>query len=115
MKCFIRGDMLIVRGVFRTRFRASPSDLSEVKVMTEHDYYGPFAWLRRRLFGNKVRLRFVMLRTGDNEISLDVRRDSGTSDAISWLKDAGWDIDSAIQEAMKTPLVRATVRKMQSY
>jgi hypothetical protein len=115
VKCFVRGDVLIVRGVFRTRFRASSSDLTEAKVMTEHDYYGPFAWLRGRLFGNKVRLRFVMLRTGDNEISLDVKRDSGTSDAIRWLKDADWDIDSAVQEAMRTPLVRATARKMHSY
>jgi hypothetical protein len=115
MKCFIRDDMLIVRGLFRIRFHASPSDLIQVKVMTEHDYYGPFTWLCKWLFGNKIRLRFIMLQTDDNEISLDVRRDRGTSDVISWLRDAGWDIDSAVQEAMKTPLVRVTVPRMQSY
>jgi hypothetical protein len=56
-----------------------------------------------------------MLGTDDNEITLDVRRDTGTSDAIGWLKDAGWNIDAGIQEAVKTPLIRVAVQKMRSY
>jgi hypothetical protein len=107
--------MLIVRGVFRTRFRASLSDIRVVKVMTQHAYYGPLMRLREWLFGNKIRLRFVMLQTDGDEFTIDMDRDAGASGVVNWLRDAGWDIDSAVQEATKTPLVRATVRKMQSY
>ncbi|MGA7711759.1 MAG: hypothetical protein WCA81_07650 [Rhizomicrobium sp.] len=107
--------MLIVRGVFRTRFRASSSDLTEAKVMTEHDYYGPFQWLPRWLFENKIRLRFVMLLTADSEFTVDMKRDTGASSVLGWLKDNGWDIDSAVGEAMKTPLVRARVQRVRSY
>jgi hypothetical protein len=113
MKAFITDNTLIVRGLFRTRFFAASSDITVVKVMTSRDYYPPA--VLRWLFREKVRLRFVMLGTDDNEITLDVRRDTGTSDAIGWLKDAGWNIDAGIQEAVKTPLIRVAVQKMRSY
>ena len=83
--------------------------------MTEHDYYGPVTSLRSRLFGNMIQLRFIMMGTNDGEFTVDMRADSGTSDVINWLKDAGWDIDTAIPEAIKIPLVRTNVPKLRSY
>lgn len=114
MKCVVRDNRLIVRGVFRTRFRASPSDLTEVKVMASKNNYPPpfFPWF----LGRKIaRLRFIMLRTDDSEFTVDMRADTGTSEVIRWLKDAGWDIDAAVQEAMQVPLVRAIVQRARPY
>lgn len=111
MKCSISAETLTVRGAWGTRFSASSSDISEVKVMAQHEYYGPFIGLRAQLFGNKVQLRFIMLRTLHREFTLDVKRDTGATKVVSWLSDIGWNINSAVQEAIKTPLVRTVVQR----
>ena len=114
MKCHVRDDELTVNGRFRTRFNAPSNDIVEVKLITERDYYGPFSSLYRWLFGNQVRLRFIMLATSNSEITVDLRQDTGGAEVIEWLKAAGWDIAGALQEAMKIPLVRQRVVKVSS-
>jgi hypothetical protein len=52
-----------------------------------------------------------MLRTDVGECTIDVKRDKGASMVINWLKDVGWDIEAAIQQAQQTPLVRTAAYK----
>jgi len=115
MKCVVENDRLVVRGLLSVRFKVASSDLREVKVMTELAYYGPLMKLRQRVFGNKIRLRFVMLQTVDSQCTIDMDRDTGASNVVRWLRESGWDMDGAIESAVGTPLVRTAVSRLKSY
>ena len=114
MKITISDETITVDGWLGTKFRAEAQEITDVRLMADRAVPRGF-WNRLKLAlgrtPSQMKLRAVMIWVGDRAITLDVYHDSQFDSAVSWLKEHGWDVESGIASAIKTPLVRVSVGK----
>jgi hypothetical protein len=57
----------------------------------------------------------MMIDAGESQLTLDTFQDDGFGHALAWLKKIGWDVDSAVEQALRTPLIRVPVSAFRRY
>jgi hypothetical protein len=113
MKISVRGDKIIVRSFWKVRFAALAKEVTRVSLMGSYDYRLPSIFVRLR--HKKATLRYLLIEAGQSNVTLDAARDGGFEQALSWLKDEGWNIEPALNDAVIKPYIRVTVAKLRSY
>jgi hypothetical protein len=112
MKIILSGETIKVEGWLRTRFSASAQEITDVRVMAD-EAVPKGAWNRMKLSLGRtppeVKLRAVMVFAGDQAVTLDAYYDDSFESAVDWLSQHGWNVESAILNAIRTPLVRVSV------
>jgi hypothetical protein len=111
VKIAIENDRLVVRKGRRVKFSASADEVTELRFLAEHTYYGPklIVMLVEWLKGYKLFLRAAIVWTADKGITLDSYKDKGLDDALVWFDAMGWDVSEGKKKAFEAPLVRQTV------
>jgi len=114
MKITISDETITVDGWLRKHFRAKAQEITDVRVMADKAVpKGPWHRLKLGLGQTQpeIKLRAVVVLAGDQAITLDVYHDDKFELAVDWLSRHGWDLESAISNAIRTPLVRVSVEK----
>jgi hypothetical protein len=114
MKIAISNETITVYGWLRRPFRAEAQEVTDVRVIADRAVPNDL-WSRLKLsFGgmkSENKLRAIVVVAGDRAVTLDVYHDNQFEAAVRWLSRHGWDLESAISEAIRTPLVRVPVDK----
>lgn len=87
-------------------FSISPDSLKGVALMSGLRYELPT--ILRSLFSQKVELKFVVLELEMGEVTLSAQ-DSGFDEALVWLDQKGWKLESSIMRSLELPYVRVPV------
>ena len=113
MKIGVVNNEIVVKGLWRRGFSAVESTITRINVMSDYK--------RSSLgfFGGRscttVSLRFLVIEAGKESITLDAFQDIGFELAVEWLEENNRDMNSGIDQALKTPLIRVPVSKLRRY
>ncbi|MFN7184178.1 MAG: hypothetical protein ACK4MZ_08355 [Thermomonas haemolytica] len=114
MKISLTDEGILVGNWRGEKFRAKPHEITEVRVMADKAIPESMsARLKHYLGGvaSKNKLRAIIVWAGENAVTLDGYYDDGFERAVEWLDRNGWDMQTAVTTAERTPLVRVTVNR----
>ena len=114
MKITTSDEAIAVDSWLGSKFQAKAPEITGVRLMADRAVPASILGRLRLAFGRvqpEMKLRAVMVWAGDRAITLDAYHDEHFDSAVSWLKQHGWDIESGVLSALKTPLVRVDVGK----
>jgi hypothetical protein len=114
MKITASDETITVDGWLRNKFQARAREITDVRVMADKAVPAGYWDRLKRALGRarpEMTLRAVIVWAGDRAITLDACHDKGFDSAVAWLKRQGWDIESGVANAIKTPFVRVPVNR----
>jgi hypothetical protein len=114
MKIVTSDGSISVESLRESKFRATVSDITEVRVMADKAVPKTLRGRFSHFFGSsapEMKLRAIMIWAGDRSVTLDAYHDEQFDEAVEWFNRHGWDMQQAVASAVLTPLVRVTVNR----
>ncbi len=114
MKISITNESISVGSDREPKFRATVRDITEVRVMADKAVPKTLIGRFKHYVGGatpEIKLRSIMIWAGEKAVTLDAYYDEPFEAAFEWFSRHGWNMQSAVANAVKTPLVRVTVER----
>ncbi|MDP3078491.1 hypothetical protein [Bradyrhizobium sp.] len=108
MKILIGKNALLAKKLWRETVSVEKSEITRLAVMA--DYSGSRTGSFQRWSRKTASLRFLIIDAGETQLTLDAFQDVGFGHALAWLKESDWDVDSAVEQALGTPLFACQFR-----
>jgi hypothetical protein len=115
MKIDVSNNRIFVKRMWREGVSVAKSDITRLVVMGDYKRNALRLGFFDRWFRRTACLRFLLIESNEVSITLDAFQDSGFERALAWLRESDWDINSGINQALETPLIRVPVSKLRRY